>query len=30
MLTRSNVFKFDISKNTMFDHGIEIWNNLSP
>ena len=27
---RAHFFKLDISKNTMFHHGIKIWNNLSP
>ena len=28
--TRSPLFKLQISKKSIFDHGIKIWNNLSP
>ena len=27
---RTPLFKLQISKNSLFDHGIKIWNNLSP
>ena len=27
---RTPLFKLQISKKSIFDHGIEIWNNLSP
>ena len=27
---RAHFFNLDISKNTIFHHGIKIWNNLSP
>ena len=27
---RAHIFKLDISKNTIFHHGIKIWNDLSP
>ena len=28
--TRTTPFKLQISKNSIFDYGIKIWNNLSP
>ena len=27
---RAHFFQLDISENTIFHHGIKIWNNLSP
>ena len=27
---RAHFLKLDISKNTIFHHGMKIWNNLSP
>ena len=30
LLIRTPLFTLQISKNSLFDHGIKIWNNLSP